>query len=52
MTSGKQAISEAVSAYLERHDEKPLMQLGENDRREALRQLGYSTPAHLAMFGL
>ena len=45
------AIDEAVIAW-HQGDGEPVAGLGEADRREALRRLGYDRPSHLAMFGL
>ena len=51
MTESNRRIDEAVDKWL-RGAPGALDGLTDDERRSALVQLGYSTPWHLAMFGL
>lgn len=59
MTDQEQRIDNAVKAWLADHpgagaafERLAFERLADDERREALRRLGYNTPTHLAMFGL
>lgn len=60
MTDNEQQIDNAVTAWLQARDgtgdpergAELVLALDEDSRREAFRRLGYSTRAHLELFGL